>query len=133
VGVRGRIGRDDAVAVDGYAVDRRAGRLEGVDGSLVARVLHRARGAGAEEQPGRDVDSLLDAADDDDAAGVGNDAARGRKVVGDRRPQRHQACGIGVLRQADGPSVRQGCLQQTPPRLDRKQAGARPPRKEIER
>ena len=99
--------RNQAFEIDGDAGDLRAGRLEGKRRALVARVLDRARRAVIEKEPRRNADALLCAVDDDDAAGIGGNAAGGGEMIGDGRAQRRQAGRIAILRQPAVAAVRE--------------------------
>ena len=88
---------------------------------LDSRIFDALERAVIEEQPCRDADAFLHAADDDDAARIGDDAARGRKMIGDRGAQRGQPGRIAVLREPDGAAMRQDCPAAAAPGLERKQ------------
>ncbi len=125
--------RDEPVLVDAEALDPGACRGEGVGGALVAGVLDGADVCRRQEHARDQIDAFLHAADDDDAACVGDDAARCRDVARNGRAQPDQAGRLGILRQADGAAVGDGVIEKAPPGLQRKQSGARPAGKEVER
>ena len=58
------------------------------------------------EEARRERDPFLNAPGDDDAAWIGDNAARGRKMGGDGCSERRQPGGIALLGQAGGAAVR---------------------------
>jgi hypothetical protein len=73
------------------------------------------------EEARRERDPFLNAPGDDDAAWIGDNAARGRKMGGDGCSERRQPGGIALLGQAGGAAVRKLRQQESSPQFERKE------------
>ena len=124
--------RDQAVAVDGHTCNFGPRRFERRDGALIAGIFDNAERAARQKQSRRDRQAFLHPGNNYDPRGVGDNAARCRQMIGNRRAQRGKPRRIAVLRQARRAAVGKVRLHQTAPGLERKQFRAGPARKEIE-
>ena len=91
---------------------------------MIAGILDDAERAARQIEPCHYREAFLNARHDDDAAGIGDDAARCHQMIGNRGSQRRQPGRVAILGQPRGSAVRQVGLQQPSPRFQRKQIGA---------
>ena len=101
--------------------DLRSGGGEGERRRACAGILDRRRRAAMKEEARRERDPFLNAPGDDDAARIGDNAARRREMGGDGRSERRQPGGIALLGQAGGAAVRKLRQQESSPQLERKE------------
>ena len=130
---RGRSSGIKPILIDGDARNFGARGFEGRAAPLIAGILDHAECAARQNtaaprcaRPSWMPETI------DDAAGIGDDAARRRQMIGDRGAQRRKSRRIAILGQTRRAAMRQIVLQQPAPGLQRKQLGAGPPREEIE-
>jgi hypothetical protein len=123
--------RVQSVPIDGDTDDFGARGLKGIGRAEVARLLHDTERAARQKQSRRDGQPLLDAGYNDDSAGIGHDSSRRRQMIGDRGAQRRKPCRLAILSQSRCTTMRQVCLQQAAPGLEREQISARTPGKEV--
>ena len=122
---------DQPVLIDGDACNLGTRSLERQRRAVIAGILDHAERAARKEKPRQQREPFLDAGHDEDAARIGDDAARHHQMIGDRGAQRRKPGRFAILGETDRAAMRQIGLQQASPGLQRKQVGAGSSRKEI--
>jgi len=77
--------RNQAVAVDGHTCNFGPRSFERRGGALIAGIFDNAERAARQEQSRRDRQAFLHPGDDHNPRGVGDNAARCRQMIGNRR------------------------------------------------
>ena len=104
---------------------------ENLGGAAVAGVFDHHLDSGRDQQPGQQIEPLLDAVGDQDVLRSGRDAARGTHMSGNGLAQRQFALGVAVVAQVPRATT-QLAHQQRLPMPHREQPGIGPADPEIE-